>query len=65
MMSRKKEAICMGIGILAGITLCGPAAQAATEVLTATPGSQIFYVDGTQVELEAYAIHGNNVRFVP
>ena len=50
----------MGIGILAGITLCGPAAQAATEVLTATPGSQIFYVDGTQVELEAYAIHGNN-----
>ena len=58
-MSRKREAICMGIGILAGITLCGPAAQAATG-LTATPGSQIFYVDGVQVELEAYAIHGNN-----
>ena len=59
-MSRKREAICMGIGILAGITLCGPAAQAATEAITATPGSQIFYVNGQQVELEAYAIHGNN-----
>ena len=59
-MSRKREAICMGIGILAGITLCGPAAQAATEAITATPGSQIFYVNGQQVELEAYDIHGNN-----
>ena len=59
-MSRTREAICMGIGILAGITLCGPVAQAATEALTATPGSQIFYVNGQQVELEAYAIHGNN-----
>ena len=59
-MSRKREAICMGIGILASITLCGPAAQAATEAITATPGSQIFYVNGQQVELEAYAIHGNN-----
>ena len=59
-MSRKREAICMGIGILAGITLCGPAAQAATEALTATRGSQNIYVDGVRVELEAYAIHGNN-----
>ena len=59
-MNRTREAICTGIGILAGIALCGPAAQAATEAITATPGSQIFYVNGQQVELEAYAIHGNN-----
>ena len=50
----------MGIGILAGITLCGPAAQAATEALTATRGSQNIYVDGVRVEMEAYAIHENN-----
>ena len=38
-MSRTREAICMGIGILAGIALCGPAAQAAAS-LTATLSSQ-------------------------
>ena len=60
MMSKTREAICMGIGILAGITLCGPATQAATETLTAVLSNQPIYVDGQQVELEAYEIHGNN-----
>ena len=60
MMGRKREALCMGIGILAGVTLCGPAAQAATEAITATRGSQNIYVDGVRVQLEAYAIHENN-----
>ena len=59
-MSRTREAICMGIGVLAGITLCGPAARAATEAITATLSSQPVYVDGQQAELEAYIIHGNN-----
>ena len=59
-MSRTRDALCIGIGILAGITLCGPAAQAATEALTATPGSQNIYVDGVRVDLEAYAINGHN-----
>ena len=59
-MSRKREAIFMGIGILAGIALCGPAAQAATAALTASPTSQTFYVNGQKVEFEAYSIHGNN-----
>ena len=59
-MSRTREAICMGIGVLAGIALCGPAAQAATEALTAVRSTQPIYVDGQQVELEAYEIHGNN-----
>ena len=50
----------MGIGILAGIALSGPAAQAATAAVTAEPSSQPIYVDGTLVEMEAYGIHGNN-----
>ena len=59
-MSRKREAIFMGIGILAGLALSGPAVQAAADVLTAAPTSQTFYVNGQQVEFEAYSIHGNN-----
>lgn len=50
----------MGIGILTGLALCGPAAQAAEAVLTARPTTQTFYVDGTRVQFEAYQIHGNN-----
>ena len=58
-MSRAKDAIIMGIGILAGIALSGPAAQAAAS-LTATPSSQPIYVNGQQVSMTAYAIGGNN-----
>ena len=60
MMSRKREAICMGIGILAGIALCGPAAQAATTAVTATPSSQAIYVDGVQASITAYLIEDRN-----
>ena len=60
MMSKTREAICMGIGILAGITLCGPAAQAVTETLTAVLSNQPIYVDGQQVTMTAYGIAGNN-----
>ena len=59
-MSRTREAVFMGIGILAGLALSGPAAQAATVALTASPTTQTFYVDGRQVQFEAYQIHGNN-----
>ena len=58
-MSRKREAVFMGIGILAGLALRGPAAQAA-DYLTARPSSQTFYIDGQQSSLTAYAIGGNN-----
>ena len=58
-MSRAKEAIIMGIGILAGIALSGPAAQGVAS-LTATLSSQTIYVDGQQVSMTAYAIGGNN-----
>ena len=58
-MNRKREAVFMGIGILAGLTLCGPA-SAAVQQLTATPTTQAFYVDRHQVQFEAYSIHNNN-----
>ena len=49
----------MGIGILAGLALSGPAAQA-TANLTATLSDQPIYVDGEQVSLTAYSIADNN-----
>ncbi len=49
----------MGLGILTGIALCGPAAQAATN-LTATLSNQPIYVDGQRVSMTAYQIGGNN-----
>ena len=60
MMSRKREAIYMGIGILAGLALSGPAAQAATTAITATLSSQPIYVDNQRVQMTAYSIGGNN-----
>ena len=50
----------MGIGILTGITLCGPTAQAATTAVAATLSSQPIYVDGQQASMTAYSIGGNN-----
>lgn len=58
-MSRKREAVFMGIGVLAGLALSGPA-SAVTQQLTATPTTQVFYVDGQPVQFEAYQIHSNN-----
>ena len=58
-MSRKREAVFTGLGILAGLALSGPAVQA-TDYLTARPSSQTFYINGQQTTLTAYAIGGNN-----
>ena len=49
----------MGLGVLTGLALL-PAAKAGVTALTATPSTQTFYVDGRQVQFEAYAINGNN-----
>lgn len=49
----------MGIGILAGLALSGPAAQAA-DYLTAHPTTQTFYLEGERIELTAYLIGGSN-----
>ena len=59
-MSKTREAICMGIGILAGLALSGPAAQAAIETFTAVLSTQPIYVDGQQMSMTAYGINGNN-----
>lgn len=58
-MSKKKEAVLLCAGILAGATLAGPAAHALSGIL-AERSVQAIYVDGKQVELEAYAIEGHN-----
>ena len=58
-MNRKREAVFMGIGILAGLALSGPTAQAATSI-TATLSTQPIYVDGQRVDMTAYSIGGNN-----
>ena len=58
-MSRKREAIFMGIGVLAGLALSGPAVQAA-DYLTARPSTQTFYINGQQTPLTAYLIGGSN-----
>ena len=56
---KKGTAITFALGVFAGITLCGPAAQAATN-LTAKLSDQPIYVDGQQVSLTAYSISDNN-----
>ncbi len=58
-MNRKREAVFMGLAILVGLALSGPAVQAADH-LTARPSSQAFYINGQQASLTAYAIGGNN-----
>ena len=58
-MNRKREAIFMGIGILAGLALSGSAAQAA-DYLTARPSTQTFYINGQQAPLTAYLIGRSN-----
>ena len=58
-MSRKREAVFMGLGILVGLTLSGPATQASTSI-TAALSAQPIYVDGQRVDMTAYNIGGNN-----
>ena len=58
-MNRKREAIFMGLGIFAGLTLSGPAVQAA-DSLAARPSSQTFYIDGQRTAFTAYSIGGSN-----
>lgn len=59
-MGRTKEAVFLGIGILAGLALSGPAAQAAEAALTARPTTQAFYLEGEKISLTAYLIGGSN-----
>ena len=58
-MSRRKEIALVTAGILAGITVSGPAAQAAAGLM-ANPSSQKFYLDDQRISLTAYDIGGSN-----
>ena len=57
--SRKREVALVAGGVVLGIAIAGPTAHAA-EMLTAQRSTQKTYVDGQQVQLEAYSISGNN-----
>lgn len=59
-MSRKKNILMASACIVLGMALAGPAAHAAEEVLTAVRSSHQVYLDGEQIQLEAYLINGNN-----
>ena len=59
MNSRRKEIALVTAGILAGIAVSGPAAQAAAGLM-ANPSSQQFYVNEQRVNLEAYEINGSS-----
>ena len=56
-MRRRKDIILVLAGILIGIAISSPAAQAA---LTASTSAQIFYLAGEKIGLEAYSINGAN-----
>ena len=58
-MSRRKEVALVTAGILTGITVSGPAAQAVTGLM-ANHSSQRFYVNEERINLEAYEIGGSN-----
>ena len=57
---RRNEMAALAAGLLAGSLLAGPAAQAAAEILTATPSTNRIYLDGELVRMEAYCIRENN-----
>ena len=59
-MSRKKNILLASTCIVLGMALAGPAARAAEEILTAVRSTHQFYLDGEQIQLEAYLINGNN-----
>ena len=60
MMSRGKNIALVAAGIVLGTALSGPAAQAASGIFTAERSTQAVYVDGRQIDLEAYSIDGSN-----
>lgn len=59
-MGKKRDLVMLTTGLFIGVILTPAAAHAASELLTATPSTQTFYVNGELVELEAYGVHGNN-----
>ena len=50
----------LAAGLVLGITMSGPVAHAAETVLKVWPSTQKFYLDGQEIQLEAYGINGYN-----
>ena len=59
-MNRRKDLALMAAGILLGTALAGPTALAVQSWPQAVPSTQTFYLNGIQVEPEAYTIEGRN-----
>ena len=60
MKNNLKSATLLLTGVVIGASLGGPAAHAAAEYFQAYRSGQPIYVDGEQVQLEAYGIDGHN-----
>lgn len=60
MKHRGKNMATLLAGILVGMALAGPVANAATEFFQAQRTPHPIYVDGQQVQMETYAINGHN-----
>lgn len=56
----KKQIIILLAGMVLGMALLSGGYAAATTVLTATPSTQTFHINGQSIQFEAYSIHGNN-----
>ena len=56
----KQKILTLLTGAFMGMILVSGGYAAANTVLTASPSTQTFYLNGQKVEFEAYAIHGNN-----
>lgn len=60
MKSKVKNTALLLSGVMIGVSISGPAANAAAEFFQAQRTPHPIYVDGKQVELETYAIGGHN-----
>lgn len=56
----KQKILTLLAGVVLGMALLSGSYAAASTVLTATPSSQTFYIDGRQVTMTAYLIGGSN-----
>lgn len=59
-MKQKNSAGLLAVGVLAGMVIGTPTAQAVSEYLMALPTASTIYVDGEKVDWEAYTINGAN-----
>lgn len=60
MKNKAKNTALLLTGVMIGIGLSGPAANAAAEFLQARHTPHPIYVNGQQVQMETYAINGSN-----